>query len=330
MNRRDQNIDNEGNRFRDDDYYASKEFQLEDIEVPILSVANWGGISLHLRGNVIGYINAGSKHKWLRFITGRHDLPFYYPEEVKLQRSFLDAFLKDDDYAGWKRGDVPAVELCLRRGDVGYNNPEGERTFARRQENEWPLARTKYVNYYVNMDKTLTSEQKADTGTLSYQALGTIDAQQRIQFTTLAFESATEITGHIVAHLCLSLESIDPTNMTGNDIDVFVTLRHISSLGNEIFYTGSSGDNVPLTKGWLRLSLRKINDAHPRHRSYLPYREYRSTDVEMLKDGEIYPVDIELWPTNVVVEKGSRLIFEVSSGDTLGCGLFQHSSPADR
>lgn len=75
-NRMDQTRDNEVNQFRDDDYYASKNFNLEDIETPLLSVANWGGINLHLRGNVEGYTWAGSKFKYLRFITGRHDLPF--------------------------------------------------------------------------------------------------------------------------------------------------------------------------------------------------------------------------------------------------------------
>lgn len=49
-NRNDQTIDNVNNRFLDDDYYKSKDFNLEDIEVPVLSVANWGGILLHLRG----------------------------------------------------------------------------------------------------------------------------------------------------------------------------------------------------------------------------------------------------------------------------------------
>lgn len=53
QNRNDQNIDNENNKFLDDEYYHSKDFRLEDIEVPILSVANWGGILLHLRGKVV-------------------------------------------------------------------------------------------------------------------------------------------------------------------------------------------------------------------------------------------------------------------------------------
>ncbi|KAK6837382.1 hypothetical protein RU639_001717 [Aspergillus parasiticus] len=169
----DQNADNAENQFLDDDYYASKVFQLEDIDVPILSVANWGGISLHLRGNVEGYTWAGSQYKFLRFIVGRHDLPFYYDEKVKVQMSFLDAFLKGNDHAGWTTGHIPRVSLCLRKGDVGFNNPAGEKTFPRRDENEWPLARTVYTRYYLTPSLGLT--QKLTTfaaSQLGYQAGG--------------------------------------------------------------------------------------------------------------------------------------------------------------
>jgi hypothetical protein len=61
--------------YRDDPYYASKEYDMSDIKVPMLSVANWGGILLHLRGNIEGFVHAGSEFKYLRCITGRHDLP---------------------------------------------------------------------------------------------------------------------------------------------------------------------------------------------------------------------------------------------------------------
>jgi hypothetical protein len=44
------------NYFLDDDYYASKDYNLQDIKVPLLSVANWGGILLHLRGNIEGML----------------------------------------------------------------------------------------------------------------------------------------------------------------------------------------------------------------------------------------------------------------------------------
>ena len=58
--------------------------------------------------------------------------------------------------------------------------------------------------------------------------------------------------------------------------------------------------------------------SHERHRPWLPHRDYFSTDVLPVLPGEVYPVDVEIWPTNVVMEKGDRLIFEVASGDTQG------------
>ncbi|KAL1965786.1 hypothetical protein VTN77DRAFT_5107 [Rasamsonia byssochlamydoides] len=330
-NRRDQNVDNANNRFRDDLYYASKEYSLEDIQVPLLSVANWGGILLHLRGNVEGYTHAGSKLKYLRFITGRHDLPFYYKEEVEVQRSFLDAFLKGEDRVGWSTGTAPKVDLVLRKGDVGFNNAEAEKSYYRRTENEWPIARTQYTRYYLTSSKGFTVEPPSETTftKVSYLAPGGAENPQFVQFTTLPFPSDTEITGHIVAHLNVSMSAI-PTGPTPTDIDLFLTLRHISPQGKEIFYTGTAGDPVPLCKGWLRVSLRKVNTEHRRHRPWLPYRDYFSTDVLPVIPGEVYPVDVEIWPTNVIVETGGRLVLEVSSGDTQGCGVFQHNSPVDR
>lgn len=52
--------------------------------------------------------------------------------------------------------------------------------------------------------------------------------------------------------------------------------------------------------------------------------------MQKVENDKIYTVDIELWPTNVVVEKGGKLIFEVSSGDTQGSGLFKHTNEKDR
>ncbi|KAK4556296.1 hypothetical protein LTR86_006440 [Recurvomyces mirabilis] len=333
-NRQDQTIDNVKNHFRDDEYYATKDFDLANIKVPLLSVANWGGILLHLRGNVQGYMHAGSDLKYLRFITGRHDLPFYYEEEVELQRSFLDAFLKGDDRVGWsEKGKLPPVDMVLRKGDVGFNDAEAEKKYPRRTETEWPIARTQYTRFHLQPDYSLVKD-KPYTGEeekVSYKALGLLANPQLVQFTTPVFEQETEITGHIVAHLALSASKANAEQKTTpSDIDVFLTLRYISPEGKEVFYTGTAGDPVPLTKGWLRMSLRKVEDQHPMHKEWLPHREYRSKDVQVVKADTIYEADVEVWPTNVVVEKGGKLIFEVSSGDTQGCGIFGHKHPEDR
>jgi hypothetical protein len=39
---------------------------------------------------------------------------------------------------------------------------------------------------------------------------------------------------------------------------------------------------------------------------------------------------VEFWSTSVVVEKGWKLVLEVSSGDTKDSGIFQHNHPSDR
>jgi len=333
-NRQDQTIDNVNNKFRDDEYYASKEFNLADVKVPLLSVANWGGILLHLRGNVQGYLHAGSDLKYLRFITGRHDLPLYYDEEVELQRSFLDAFLKDDDRVGWsEKGKLPPVDMALRKGDVGFNDAAAEKAYERRTESEWPIARTKYTHYYLTPDLGLSTSAPSTTTekTVSYKALGKLDNPQLVQFTTEPFAEETEVTGHVVAHFAVSASKASPEQQSEpSDIDVFLTLRHISPEGKEVFYTGTAGDPVPLTKGWLRTSLRKTDEQNPKHKEWLPHREYRSTDVQEVKADTVYEVDVEVWPTNVVVEKGGRLVLEVSSGDTQGTGIFGHNHPEDR
>ncbi|KAJ4120092.1 hypothetical protein NW768_010375 [Fusarium equiseti] len=330
-NRQDQTIDNQANRFRDDAYYASKEYDMGDIEVPLLSVGNWGGILLHLRGNIEGYIHAGSKFKYLRLITGRHDLPFYYEEEVEIQRSFLDAFLKGEDRVGWSQeGKVAPVSLVLRKGNVGFNDAEKEKVYPRREESQWPLASTQYKKLFLTPDQGLSwDEPTTDRKKLSYRALGTLENQEVLQFSTPAFEAETEITGHIVAHLNVSV-SPDPSGPTPSDIDLFVTLRHIDPSGQEVFYTGTAGDPVPVTKGWLRVSMRKVDQEHPKHREWLPHRNYTSKDVLPVIQGEVYAVDVEIWPTNVVVDKGGKLVFEVSSGDTQGSGIFQHNDAVDR
>ena len=284
-------------------------------------------------GNVNGYAWAGSKLKYLRFITGRHDLPFYYKEEVEVQQSFLDAFLKDDDRVGWSiPGKVSPVSVILRKGDVGFNNPEAEKEYVRREESAWPIPGTQYTKFHLTPGNTLesTSPKAAGSKVLSYEALGSLEKPQLIQFSSAPFEQDTEITGHVTAHLNVSMTPDSSSTSADKEIDLFLTLRYISPSGKEVFYTGTAGDPVPLTKGWLRVSLRKIANEHPRNSPYQPYREYRSIDVQEVKPDTVYAVDVEIWPTNVVAEKGGRIVLEVSSGDTQGSGIFTHTSDVDR
>jgi hypothetical protein len=122
---------------------------------------------------VIGWMKANSAFKYLHFIVGRHDLPFYYPHSARLQLSFFDCFLKGDDSGGWKTGGQPRVRLCIREGDCGVDDPEKELAFPMRDEADWPLPSTQYINFFLNTDKTLetNSVRLRDEGPFSYDAM---------------------------------------------------------------------------------------------------------------------------------------------------------------
>lgn len=329
----DQTIDNIRNRFLDDEYYASRDYNLSDIQVPLLSVGNWGGILLHLRGNVEGFMHAGSKQKYLRFVTGRHDLPFYSKASVDLQRSFLDAFLKDDDREGWTKAIPPRVSYKARIGDVGVNNvdADSDAAYPTRTADVWPIPGTDYVKYHLEPAGGLTiNELPHERAALSYKALADLKNQHFLHFTSARFREETEFTGHIVARLNVSVTPEEGSTTIPSDIDLFLTVRHLGADGKEILYTGTVGDPVPVTKGWLRVSLRKENQNSPRHKFWHPHREYLSSERSPLELGQVYTVDVEIWPSNVVMSVGDQLVLELSSGDTQGAGLFEHNSAEDR
>ena len=60
---------------------------------------------------------------------------------------------------------------------------------------------------------------------------------------------------------------------------------------------------MPVVKGWLRISLRKINTSHhPFHQEILSHRDYFSSDVQPVNEGEKYEIDVQVWRTSVVLE----------------------------
>src|SRR5262249_20689935 len=49
----------------DDAFHRDRSAVFDRITVPLLSSGNWGGSSLHLRGNVEGFVRSASRQKWL-------------------------------------------------------------------------------------------------------------------------------------------------------------------------------------------------------------------------------------------------------------------------
>jgi len=301
----------------DSEFWRLRSGKLEDIRVPLFSAGNWGGFSMHLRGNTEGYIAAGSKQKKLRIHSGTHYGPFHSEEGRLDQLRFMDHWLKGVDTGFMEE---PPVKLEIRTG--GSLKP-----YAFRYENEWPLARTQWTKMYLRIDREPSSDDYAvegrltenlaeSSGKLSYPASFPSrpgKAPRGVSFETAPMIDATEITGPIALNLWVS--------STSEDMDLFATLRNIGPDGKDVCEVGQRGAQVPcLTKGWLRASRRKLDTKRS-----LPYRPCHAHDgYQWLKPGEIVECQVEIWPTSMVFQKGHRLRLDIGPMDGVGTLYFGH------
>ncbi len=287
----------------DDAWYGARTPDLGRIEVPLFSAGNWGGLGLHLRGNIEGYLRAGSARKWLSIHIGTHFESFYAPDGIARQRKFLDRFLKGVDN-GWEN--EPRVRLAIRRTDGA----------AVRAENEWPLARTQWTKLYLcAAEGRLAAARPEAPGRADYEADG-----PGADFATAPFEAETEFTGPVMTRLWISSST--------SGMDIFATLRAIDPAGRNIVFVGAS-EPVPVSRGWLRASHRKLDPAMSR-----PYRPYhRHTEIEKLEPGAVYEVEVEIWPTSIVFPSGYRLMLTLQGRDFEFPGVpgrMLHTHPQDR
>ena len=303
----------------DGDYYRALGGDLSKITVPLLSAGNWGGQGLHLRGNVEGFLSAASEHKWLEMHGGAHWAEFYTDYGIDIQKRFLGYFLKGEDN-GWDK--QPKVQIQIRR--------PGEIKFPVRHEHEWPIARTQWTKFYLDpAGMALTPEAPAARQTLDYEAMG-----DGATFLSAPLEADTEITGPSAAKLFLSSRT--------RDADVFLVLRVFDPQGEEVVFYGALDPHTPVGQGWLRASHRKLDPARS-----LPYRPYHPHDeLQPLTPGVPVELDVEIWPTCIVVPKGYRIGLTVRGRDyewdgaaavlsnmknpMKGCGPFVHDDPQDR
>ena len=291
---------------------------LSKVKVPLLSTANWGGQGLHTRGNFEGFVRAASTQKWLEVHGGSHWAPFYTDYGVGLQKKFFNYFLKGEQN-GWDK--QPKVQLNVRH--------PGEK-FVIRHENEWPLARTKWTNFYLDTDGMKLSPTPPKTEqTMSYDALG-----DGLVFSTGPLAQETEITGPSALKVFIS-------NSTSNT-DIFAVITVYDPQGKEVVFKGALDPHTPIAQGWLRASHRKLDP-----KLTLPYRPYHTHDEDQpLKPGEVYELDVEIWPTCIVVPKGYAVKLLLRGKDYVydgeiatlsnmknpmrGCGPFEHDDETDR
>jgi predicted acyl esterase len=202
--------------------------------------------------------------------------------------------------------------------------------FVMRHENEWPLKRTKWTKFYLDpAHMTLSPTPPAKAGKVSYKGFS-----DGVTFMLPPQEKETEITGPSALKLFASSST--------RDADFFVVLRIFSPDMKEVVFQGALDPHSPISLGWLRASHRKIDTARS-----LPYRPFHIHDEkEPLEPGKVVELDVEIWPTCIVVPKGYTLALTLRGKDyewdgpsaTLsnmkhpmrGCGPFVHDDTDDR
>jgi predicted acyl esterase len=120
-------------------------------------------------------------------------------------------------------------------------------------------------------------------------------------------------------------------------------LRVFSPELKEVTFQGAIDPHTPVGQGWLRASHRQLDKKLSK--PYRPY--YTHNKAQPLKPGQVVALDIEIWPTSIVVPAGYRIALSLRGRDYVypggsggrmsnfkneltGCGPFLHDDPRDR
>ena len=302
----------------DDEYHKARSAKWDKIVTPMFSAANWGGQGLHPRGNFEGFVRAASKHKWLEAHGIEHWTHFYTDYGREQQLRFFDYFLHGKK-GGWAK--QPTVLLQVRHIDK----------FVPRAESEWPLKRTRWTKFYLDPSAmTLTTKKPSGAAQLKFPAMS-----DGLTFLTPPLTKETEITGPSALKLFASSSTADA--------DFCIVLRVFTGDLKEIVFQGAIDPHTPIGQGWLRASHRKLDKKLSK--LYRPYHTHDES--QPLKKNQIVELDVEIWPTSIVVPAGYRVAVSIrgkdyeyggASGGKLsnfknelkGCGPFLHDDPRDR
>jgi predicted acyl esterase len=271
-----------------DEYWESKTPDLHRVEVPAYIVASWSDQGLHTRGTLEGFKQIQSRQKWLT-VHGRKKWQYYYqPENVDRLRLFFDRFLKGEKNPV---DEWPPVRLEVR--DRFY---VGEM----RDEKEWPLARTCFQRLYLDADNG-----KLQPDPMTSESATRYDAGTGRAVFVYRFPSVTELIGHASLRLWVEADGSD-------DMDLFVGLQKLDAEGNFLPFSFLNAlEDGPMALGWLRASHRELDTA--RSRPEQPWHTHRRE--QLLKPGEIVPVEIEIWPSGTRFKAGEQLRLIVQGSD---------------
>lgn len=287
-------------------------WELDKVDIPVLSIGSWGKAALHLRGNFEGF----------RLVKGPKQLLIVGAQSfAETQRLFFEEDFHRAELLPWYDHHLKGLETgVMDRPKVRFFVQGEAKTHA---APDWPPPDAFVSELFLNgarsgheeslNDGSLTdAAPAADRGATSWSypdpkwmaGVTTLDRQgmphhtaRVVTFTTAPFERDREFTGQGVLHL---FGSSDQT-----DMDIVVKLSLLpEGEGKPPF--------VKVTQGWLRASHRTEDPALTTElRPFLKHDR-----AEPIERGTVYEFRIELLPMAVLVRKGERLRLEISNWES--------------
>lgn len=265
-------------------YWQDKIPKFENINIPTYATCNWN--HFHLRGSWEGFNKIKTKKKWMRCHQVFEWPDTYHPDMLKDLKLFFDRYLKGI-HNGWEL--TPKIRMEVMDA---YEYPYQ----TNRPENEWPLARTEYKKLYLN-----AANGKLGDAPVKNAAKVSYDGQTGLTTFDYTFRKDTELTGYMKLRLYVEADGHD-------DMDLFVTIKKLSTKGEELPVTIFGTERHPGAWGKLRVSARHLNEEESTE--YKPV--YTFDRVEKLSPKQIVAVDIEIWPISRIWHKGQKLRLQIA------------------
>ncbi|MEM6863478.1 MAG: CocE/NonD family hydrolase, partial [Myxococcota bacterium] len=292
-----------------DHFWKAKRSELSKIEVPMLVCASFSDHNLHTQGSFRAFVEASSPYKWVYTHRGGKWSYYYDPAVQELTRRFMDCFVKDEDNGFHETARV-RLEVRSSRDEI----------YEVRGESEWPIARTEYRPLYLSADQTLIGEASQTADELVF------DARTGSLSFSHCFEAPTELTGHITAHLGLSVEG---EGRVGAPVDLGLVLyvRKRGQDGRVVPFYGSVGsDNDVVSRGYFRAALRTLDP----ERSTEAVPVLAANRLEEIVPGERFEAVVALYPTSLRFEAGDVIELVVAGHEVVASNPYRKDLSMNR
>jgi len=168
-----------------------------------------------------------------------------------------------------------------------------------REEEAWPLPTTRYDRFYLDLNSAaLVASPPTASSEASY------DARRGHLVFRHAFESDTEVTGHMVLRLFVEARAGKSPEPAPDDLVLCAVLDKCDTNGRRVRFYGSVGNkNDGVSRGFARVAARDIDEV--RSTPWLPFLPLRQE--QRLAPGEVAEVAMEICPSSTLFRSGESL-----------------------